>query len=244
MVQETYGNLVVNRGETNMSGLEIQHKRNFHVIRWAIALIILAVAGTYAYFGIRWYSTGLESPLPLPVAAADSSVDESPVTDALITKHTAATDEPRYIEIPKLGVTNARVMKVGLTSNRMLDMPRTLDDVGWYTKSAKPGSGVGAVLLDGYAKGVSRGGAFEKIATLQKGDQVSVERGDGKSFTYEVHDVRTMPLEWVLKAGMKEMMYSVDPSREGLSLIAPAGKWIPKDKVFDSRVLVRATIVE
>ncbi len=227
-----------------MSGLEIQHKRNYHVIRWAVALTLLAGVGIYAYFGLRWYSTGIESPLPLPVAAADSSVDETPVTDEQIAKHSVATDAPRYVEIPKLGVTKARVTKVGLTDRRILDMPRTLDDTGWYTKSAKPGSGAGAVLIDGYAKGVSRGGTFEKLSILQKGDQVSVERGDSKIFTYEVYDVRTMPFEWVLKAGMKEMMYSVDPSKEGLSLIAPAGKWIPKDKVFDHRVLVRATIVE
>lgn len=227
-----------------MSGLEIQHKRNFHVIRWSFAMILTAMVASYAYFGIRWYTTGAESPLPLPMVSGDSTVDETPVTDAAVAKHTVASDLPRYIDIPKLGVETTRVVKVGLTTNHILDMPSTLDDVGWYTKSAKPGSGVGAVLIDGYAKGINRSGTFSKISTLQQGDQISIERGDGKLFTYEVHDIRTMPLAWVLKAGMKEMMYSVDPSKEGLSLIAPAGKWIPKDKIFDSRVLVRATLVE
>jgi len=40
------------------------------------------------------------------------------------------------------------------------------------------------------------------------------------------------------------MMYSVEPDKEGLSLITCSGRWVPKDKVFDRRILVRATIVE
>jgi hypothetical protein len=77
---------------------------------------------------------------------------------------------------------------------------------------------------------------------LKQGSEISIERGDGKKFTYEVRDVRDMPLDWVNKTGMKEMMYSVDPEKEGLSLITCSGKWIPKQKVFDRRVLVRATL--
>jgi len=126
----------------------------------------------------------------------------------------------------------------------MLDVPKTLDDTGWYTKSATPGSGVGAVVIDGHNGGISRNGIFAGLDKLKKGDQISIERGDGKRFTYEVYDVRDMPLEWVNKAGMKEMMYSVEPDKEGLSLITCSGRWVPKDKVFDRRILVRATIVE
>jgi LPXTG-site transpeptidase (sortase) family protein len=227
-----------------MSGLHIQHQRNFHVMRWTVGLILFAAIGAYAYFGIRWYSTGIASPLPLPVSAADTSIDETPVTDKQKQEYTVPAAQPRYIEIPKLGISNVRVTKVGVTQHNMLDVPKNIDDAAWYTKSATPGSGVGAVLIDGHNGGVSRNGVFSKLNTLQKGDQISVERGDGKTFTYEVYDVRDMPLEQVNKTGMKEMMYSVDPSKEGLSLITCSGKWIPKDKVFDHRILVRATIIE
>lgn len=227
-----------------MSGLQIGHKRNFHVIRWTVALLFIVAASVYAYFGVRWYSTGELSPLPLPVSAADNSIDETPVTDKQVEAHRVASDEPRYIEIADAGVITTRVTKVGVTKNNMLDVPGTLDDTGWYAKSAKPGSGVGAVLIDGHNGGVSRNGIFAKIGTLEKGDQISIERGDGERFTYEVHDVRDMPLDWVNESGMKEMMKSVDPSKEGLSLITCSGKWIPKDQLFDRRILVRATIVE
>lgn len=206
--------------------------------------MLLAAVIAYGYFGFRWYYTGALSPLPLPAAAADSSIDETPVTKAQIEAHSVPADQPRYLEIPKLGVSQTRISRIGVTSNNMLDVPKNLDDTGWYAKSATPGSGAGTVLIDGHNGGVSRNGIFAKLDQLAKGDQVTVERGDGKRFTYEVYDVRDMPLAWVNKSGMKEMMQSVKPDKEGLSLITCSGKWVPKDKVFDRRVLVRATIVE
>lgn len=227
-----------------MSGLHIQHKRNLHMVRWSLALILLSGIVAYSYFGFRWYNTGELSPLPLPVAAADGSIDETPVTEKQITEHTVPAGNPRYLSIPSLGIGSARVTTVGVTQNNLLDVPKALDDTGWYAKSSTPGSGVGAVLIDGHNGGVSRNGVFAKLHTLKKSDQITIERGDGKRFTYEVHDVRDMPLEWVNQVGMKEMMKSVDPQKEGLSLITCSGKWIPKSKVFDRRVLVRATIVE
>lgn len=207
-------------------------------------MVVFVGLTAYAYFGIRWYSTGELSPLPMPVAAADTSIDEAAVTEKQIQAHAVRANEPRYLDIPKLNIASARVSQVGLTDRRMLDLPKHLDDAGWYAKSSIPGSGVGAVVLNGHNKGYSRDGLFAQLSKLQKGDQVSLERGDGKSLTYEVYDVRDMDIQWVNASGMKEMMRSAEPDKEGLSLIANAGKWVPKDKVFDRRILVRATIVE
>lgn len=227
-----------------MSGLSIQQKRNLHIVRWALAVALLVIALAYAYFGVRWYNTGELSPLPLPVSAADSSIDETPVTNKQVEEYTVPAEQPRYIEIPSIGVAKTRVTRVGVTSRNMLDVPKNIDDAAWYAKSTTPGSGVGAVLIDGHNGGVSRNGVFAKLGDLKEGDQISVERGDGKVFSYEVYDVRDMPLEQVNKTGMKEMMYSAEPAKEGLSLITCSGKWIPKDKVFDRRIMVRATLVE
>lgn len=57
---------------------------------------------------------------------------------------------------------------------------------------------------------------------------VTVERGDGKSFTYKVVSNVTMSLDDVNKYGMQQMMQSVDPNKEGLSLITCAGNYIPR----------------
>ena len=225
-----------------MSGLRIQSKRQFHPARWIALLIIVAVVGAYAYYGIRWYKTGEISPLPMPVAAADSSVDESRVTTEQKNEYTVAAKEPRYLEIDDF-LIKARVMKVGVDERNMLRTPSNIDDTAWYEKSATPGSGTGAVLIDGHNGGVSRDGVFSHLDKLQEGDHIKIERGDGKKFIYEVRDVRDEPLDWVNKIGMKQMMQSYDPDKEGLNLITCSGKWIPQQKLFDRRILVRATII-
>lgn len=227
-----------------MSGLHIPHQRNYHAVRWTLALVLMIIIASYAYFGVRWYNTGELSPLPLPVAATDTSLDERDITEAALESHSAKADEPRFIEIPKLGLSVTRVERVGVTDRRMLDAPKHVLNAGWYTKSSKPGAGVGAVVLDGHIKGARRDGAFAKVSDLARGDQITIERGDGKRFTYEVVDTRNQSVQWLNSIGMKEMMYSADPSKEGLSLIADAGQWIPRDKTYDHRTVVRATLVE
>ncbi len=227
-----------------MSGLSIEQRRNNHIIRWVLALLLVAIGVAYVYFGFRWYNTGELSPLPLPVSAADSSIDETPVSDKQIDEYSVPASQPKYIEIPAINMPKARVTRVGVTARNMLDVPKNIDDTAWYTKSAVPGAGVGAVVIDGHNGGVTRNGIFARLGNLKAGDQISIERGDSKVFTYKVYDVRDMPLQQVNQTGMKEMMMSADPSKEGLSLITCSGKWIPKEKVFDRRILVRATIID
>lgn len=222
------------------TGLEIKHIHELHLFRWLIIFILLAFCAAAAFFGYRWYTTGEVPPIPFPIASADPSIDESKVTASQIEKYTVAPSYPRYLSIPSLNVTKARVTSVGINKQGLLDVPQNINDVAWYTKSKKPGEGYGSVLIDGHNSGISRSGVFAKLDTLQKGDTVTVERGDRKVFSYEVQNTRTMSLDEVNKTGMKQMMYSVEPDKEGLSLVASSGKWIPKDRVFDQRILVRA----
>lgn len=226
------------------SGLEIKHARELHIVRWIVVLILLAGIGAGIYFGVRWYNTGEQPPLPFPVVSADPSINEEPVTKEQIAAHKVDPNHPRYLSIPSLEVVDTRVMSVGLTPQNLLEVPDGIDDAGWYTKSATPGSGVGSVMIDGHNGGLTRSGVFAKLQDLSKGDEIVIERGDGEKFTYAVYDVRNMTLKEANATGMKEMMLSADPSKEGLSLITCAGNWVPKDKVFDRRVMVRAISVE
>ena len=227
-----------------MSGLQIHHKKNFHLMRWMLAILLVIIGILYVYFGVRWYNTGEVSPLPLPVAAANSGLDETPVLAKQIESHTAKSNEPRILEIPALGLEAVRITKIGVTDRHLLDTPSNIHDAGWYTKSATPGSGVAAVVLHANKGSATQDGVFAKLDSLKPSDQIIIERGDGKVFTYEVTDVREKPFLWVSQQGMKEMMYSADPSKEGLSIIVDSGKWIPKHKVYDHKILVRATLVE
>jgi len=112
------------------TGLEIQHKIDFHVVRWIVVLLLLVMAAVFMYFGYRWYMTGEQPPIALPaIASADPGVDESKVSQKMIDSHIVKPYEPRYLSIPKLRVEKTRVMQVGLTREGMLDVPANISDV-------------------------------------------------------------------------------------------------------------------
>lgn len=206
-------------------------------------LAILIVIGIY--FGYQWFTKGDQPPLiPLPASAlADPTVDESPVSQAAIDSHTVPATHPRYISIPALSIDRARVQQVGLTKDNMLDTPKNISDTAWYTKSAAPGQGYGSVLIDGHNGGISRNGVFVNLDKLKNDDRITIERGDGKKVVYKVVENRTMSLKEANATGMKDLMTPYESGKEGLGLITCAGKWVPRDKVFDKRILVRAVAV-
>ncbi len=225
-----------------MAGLEIKQKHEFHLWRWFFLLVLLALLAAAGWYGYKWYTTGEEPPLPLPVASADPRVDESDIPKAEVDNYTVPATHPRYVSIPKLGISNVRVQQVGVKANNELDTPKNINDTAWYERSATPGQGYGAVLIDGHNGGITKNGVFAKLGTLQNGDEIILERGDGKKFTYTVVENESMSLDEVNATGMKKMMKSANEDKEGLSLITCDGKWVPKLQQFDRRIMLRAII--
>lgn len=227
-----------------MAGLYIERKREFHIGRWLLVFVFTALLLSTAWYGYKWFTTGEKPPIvPLPASAlADSSVDEKPVSQEEIENYTVPENHPRYISIPALGIMKARVQSVGLTNTRAIDTPKNISDTGWFKESALPGQGYGTVVIDGHNGGVTRDGVFAGLDKLKDGDEIVIERGDGKKFTYVVVENMTESLEDVNKTGMKRLMTPYDPDKEGLGLITCAGNWVPRDKIFDKRILVRAVI--
>ncbi len=228
-----------------MAGLYIDRKKERHIGRWLFWLLFVVLLATAGWFGYQWFITGSQPPLvPLPAAAlADPSVDETPVNQAAIDNYTVPATHPRYISIPSLDVNRARVQSVGLTKTNTLDTPKNISDTAWYKESAIPGQGYGAVLIDGHNGGITRDGVFINLNKLKDGDEITIERGDGKKITYSVVENRTESLKDANTTGMKRLMMPFDTTKEGLGLITCAGNWIPRDKVFDKRILVRAVAV-
>ena len=223
------------------TGLHIDHKRNLSIVRWLFWMAFLVVLCGAAWIGYNYFTKGdLPAFVSVSALTADPRVDEKPVAKSQIDEHKVAKDEPRYISIPSLGVGKTRVFGVGVTANGQLDTPKNISDAAWYNKSAKPGVGYGAVLIDGHNGGITRSGVFAKLGTLQAGSEIIIERGDGKKFTYSVVENESMALDEVNKTGMKKMMQSADESKEGLNLITCDGKWVPKYQQFDRRIMLRA----
>jgi LPXTG-site transpeptidase (sortase) family protein len=224
-------------------GLSIRHKREFHLWSWVFWIVLLGSIGAASWFGYQYFTKGELPPfISAKALQANPQVDESPVSSDKVSRHAVPADQPRYISIPGLGVEKTRVFAVGTDSNNQLEAPANISDAAWYKKSATPGAGYGAVLINGHNGGITRNGVFAKLGTLVNGDEIIIERGDGKKFTYEVVENQSMSLEEVNKTGMQMMMKSADEDKEGLNLITCDGKWVPKYQQFDRRIMLRAVL--
>ena len=201
------------------TGLEIKQQRSFRPLKWLLRLLFLALIVAVGYYALIWYNTG-ELPFKLPIAAAGPSVDETPVTTSQRQAYRVSADQPRFVTISELGIKNARVAPIKLDQNKQLDTPKFLDDAGWYDKSAQPGQDYGAIVLTGHSEGKTRDGVFARLSSLKAGDEIKIERGDGKVFKYGVYDVHEMRTLEALKSGIPQAMQPGDDTKEGLSIMA------------------------
>ncbi|MDR2063239.1 MAG: class F sortase [Candidatus Nomurabacteria bacterium] len=180
-----------------------------------------------------------------PVAEAQEVVeaeivDETPITPEQVEQWVVAKDKPRYLSVPKIGVEKARVVEIGIKDGR-INSPVSIFDAGWYRNSAKPGSG-GTIFMDGHNGGTRREGIFDNLSKLKAQDEIIVERGDGAIFTYEVVEIKIIPLD---EAGdhMNTMLYkSAVFGKEGLNIITCIGDWNENLKTYNQRVMLRAVL--
>lgn len=206
-------------------------------------LLLIGYTGFYLY--VNFIQTkDISSSSSQTVASHE--VDETEVTQEKKDDYQVPNPSfPRYLSIPSLKISNARVVQIGTIKNTgQLDSPKSIYDAGWYTKSGLPGAGKGAVLIDGHNGGPTKGGIFENLGSLSKGSEIIIERGDGQRITYQVADNREMSVEDINNEsnplGMKTMLNSMDPKKEGLNMITCVGDWDYSKNTFNKRVMLRA----
>ena len=206
-------------------------------------LLLIGYTGFYIY--VNFIQTkDISSSSSQTVASHE--VDETEVTQEKKDDYQVPNPSfPRYLSIPSLKISNARVVQIGtIKDTGQLDSPKSIYDAGWYTKSGLPGAGKGAVLIDGHNGGPTKGGVFENLGSLSKGSEIIIERGDGQRITYQVADNREMSVEDINNEsnplGMKTMLNSMDPKKEGLNMITCVGDWDYSKNTFNKRVMLRA----
>jgi LPXTG-site transpeptidase (sortase) family protein len=174
-------------------------------------------------------------------ASVKPGVDGTKKTPEQHAAYAVPADHPKNLIIDSLGV-NANVLPMGTLNDGALDAPKTAWDVGWYEKSALPGTNDGALLIDGHVNDrLGKPGVFYGIDSLKSGDDLSIERGDGAMYTYSVVRVEQKPLADV---DMAKMQRSITPGKEGLNLITCGGEYDDARGSYDDRVLVYAVRVD
>lgn len=211
-----------------------------------IALIVmllvggyLLVSGSLAYY--RYLQDMERYAKEVEVASGDNATpeqkqaaegkDEEPREDALANYRVPAT-HPRVIYIDKIGV-KGRVLALGLNPDQSIQATVNIFDTAWYTGSSKPGE-PGVSLISGHASGPSREGLFAYVDTLNSGDKLTIERGDGSKLVYQVENKEEYPLDQV---DMSKVL-SADDDEDRLNLITCSGEWLKDMTTFNKRTII------
>ena len=214
--------------------------------KWAIwgviGLLFLIFLVKVATFEANYYNEKEGSERAVAEQADSQELDETEPTKEEVAEYTVAPDRPRYLSIEKLGITNSRVLPMGVNTEGELDTPKNIFDVGWYEGSGKPGQG-GTMIIDGHNGGPHVHGVFKNTPNLAKGDIIQIERGDGKIFKYKVVENVAVPLS-ESNAYMSTAAKSPESGKESVTLITCTGEWSQAQDTYLSRQFTRAVLLE
>lgn len=161
--------------------------------------------------------------------------DETPMTTDRLNSYKVAADMPRLVYIDALNV-RARTLPMGVNTDGSMQAPINIFDAGWYSNSSKPGE-VGAVVINAHASGRLREGLFAYIDTIQSGDSITIEKGDGSTVEYRVVQVEEVPLDQV---DMAKVLLPYGTTTRGLNLITCSGSYDKASSTYDHRTIVYA----
>lgn len=167
--------------------------------------------------------------------AAAEMISETRRSEADYNNHQVADDMPRLIRINSLDVT-AKIETVGIGKGKQLITPHNIFDVGWYEGARKPGES-GAVLLNAHVAGPNERGVFYYLRTLNQGDVIEIERGDGHIFTYEVREKRSIAHD---KVDINSLLIPHEKGKNALNLLAVDNRYNVLSDEFQDRVVVFA----
>lgn len=168
-------------------------------------------------------------------------IDDHEPNETEVIEYIVAPDKPRYLSIPSLGITNSRVVEIGIKPNGELSTPYNIYDVGWYTKSALPGSkGVSVIDAHGGAQG---SGIFRSLPRIQQGADINIVMGDGRMFTYTVVDLATKAIGDEANDYMAKSAFSSPTiGKDSLTLITCTGDYWLSSRTYSHRLFVRAVL--
>ena len=214
------------------------------IVKWVLIAIFLVLFLVFFLKVTIWeknYYDEKEGSERAVAIEMDEDLVEVPPSDQDVNAHVVPPDRPRYLSIEKLGISNARVLPMGINDKGELSTPNNIFDVGWYYDSGKPGQG-GTLLIDGHNGGPHVQGVFKALPSLSEGDIIVIERGDGAIFRYSVVENISVPLS-DSNDYMATAIRSPMAGRESVTLISCAGEWSQAQRTYLSRQFVRAILV-
>jgi LPXTG-site transpeptidase (sortase) family protein len=112
----------------------------------------------------------------------------------------AAPAAPVRLVVPALKI-RAPILPIEVNAQRVLDPPRNPRDVGWWQRSARPGSKKGQTVLTGHTVHTG-GGVMDDLAKLRKGQIVRVVTPQG-TMSYRTSRVVTWTKDELAKRAVE-----------------------------------------
>ena len=162
--------------------------------------------------------------------------DENQPTQEQYDKYQVSRTAPRYLEIPRLKV-KARVQDSNVNEH-ILPVPDNIFDVSWYSGSGRPGEN-GNILISGVAEGLTKHGVFYNLDSLEKGDEIILERGDGERFSYGIEKLAIID--------KKDAAYQLPSAQKRINdketlVLFSARRSDENDADFNSIIIIHANI--
>jgi hypothetical protein len=150
----------------------------------------VAEAGAGAATGVPGPSgTGSQPPPPGPPAPEAPATRAGPAFDG-VGPTPLGRSVPVRLAIPAIGVDTS-LLQLGLHSDGTIQVPPVAGDApaGWYRNLASPGE-VGPAVVVGHVDSARDGPAvFFRLRELRAGDQITVQREDGRTAVFTVDRV-------------------------------------------------------
>jgi sortase (surface protein transpeptidase) len=116
-------------------------------------------------------------------SATPSLTPHSNLSTYRSTRMHSETALPVRLRIPVIDV-DTRLVKLGLASDKSIEVPKELGVAGWWEGGPRPGQ-VGPAVIMGHVRWEAPA-VFSRLHTLQRGDEILVDRADGSTARFVV----------------------------------------------------------
>ncbi|MDQ7804032.1 class F sortase [Amycolatopsis sp. A133] len=171
---------------------------------------------------------------PAPPAAAPAPVPPSvPVTVPF------KGLRPTSVKIPKIGAESS-LLAVAVKTDGTISVPsvHTPMQAAWYKLSPVPGD-VGPAIVLGHVDGDKKPGIFFKLKDLAPGDEVDVDRSDGRKLKFVVDRVTQVPKDTF----PREAVYG-NSNKPELRLITCGGAFDHAEHSYQDNIVVYANLAD
>jgi sortase (surface protein transpeptidase) len=172
---------------------------------------------------------GAVAPAPPIPAATPAGVATAPADSA------PAASRPERLLIPSISVDTG-LIDLGLQADGTMEVPADGSTAGWYVNSPTPGE-IGPAVLAAHVDWKGAKGVFYELRNAKPGDEIDVQRADGRTSTFTVRRVEQYDKEHF----PTDTVYG-DVDTAQLRLITCGGEFDAAAKSYRDNIVVYAEL--